>query len=276
MAKLIKNTGNVFDGFGFGGVSVPERETFYDKSMNRLNSLVERDSTLQRLRDVSCQLMLADRQQEELVNYVNSFINNFEFNEGSRWKSGASPTSPSVWGNWDGFRVSSPAVKPIIKEVFPCQGAFSSLENVAGGQPVRFYGQFSLRSFVEHFNGNQIPPKAYWIGFVSDVYASGQVSVDGEPDAHMVFNEYLRPYTSANDDGTYSARFTKLTDTSPLVSKDGIIYVDLLNSAVVNSTCFQLQFGFYPSGFYFGDKALLLSPKFKFSFVFVGMGIVFG
>ncbi len=52
---------------------------------NRLNELVEKSGgNLQRLLDVSCQLMLADRQQEELVNYVNAFMNGFEFCEGER------------------------------------------------------------------------------------------------------------------------------------------------------------------------------------------------
>lgn len=260
MAKLIKNTGNVFDGFGFGGVSVPERETFYDKSMSRLNSLVERDSSLQRLRDVACQLMLADRQQEELINYVSGFIYDFSFSTGIIDNT----------GGIGGLSINSSGVKPFIKDVFSCQGAFSCRTGDGLGEYVFPFYSLPLPAFKSRFNGGAVPSNTFWFGFLSDIMVNATLRFgSSEPFFEVRCRSRLKPYTVFLSKGG-SMAFTKLTDTSPFVSSDGRVCFDILNSeemarlSVISGSPDKLK------------GLLKFSDDSAFSFVYVGMGIVFG
>lgn len=242
---------------------------------NRLNELVEKSGgNLQRLLDVSCQLMLADRQQEELVNYVNAFMNGFEFCEGERWRRGGAQLPPVYVGS-AGMDLSRPAVKPYILQVFPCQGTYSSIESLTEAAYVAFNGNLPLKQFLNRFEGGIVPSNAYWVGFVSDVYARGKFRFAGKAANIYEYKADLRPFAVASPFGAdYDAQFRKLTDTSPLISKTGNIQVDLLTESAIRSISAQ--------NFLFGYevleslKGLTLENTFRFSFNYVGVGIVLG
>lgn len=228
--------------------------------MDRLNELVNGSPSLQRLRDVACQLMLPNRQQEELANYVNAFINNFFFFGGIRywqnWSTGA-----YKWLDWREFGQVQPSIKPYIKQVFVSQGCYSSIEAQpsANGVIVSPNRGFAIIDFVKKFPDG-IPANAYWFGFVSPVFSRGNVRTSETGTDLEYFSKALTPYTVATGVGAWDApcEFRKLTDTSPLVSKDGLVYVD------------------FSEGMKVPQKFLALEPTFRVSFNYVGMIVIFG
>lgn len=228
--------------------------------MDRLNELVNGSPSLQRLRDVACQLMLPNRQQEELANYVNAFINNFSFYGGIRyWQN--SVTQNYKWLDWREFDKAQPNIKPYIKQVFVSQGCYSSMEaqGAAGGVIVNPLRGFAILDFVKMFPDG-IPANAFWFGFVSPVYARGNVRTSETGGDLKYYSKALTPYTIASSVGAWDvfSEFRKLTDTSPLVSKNGLIYVD------------------FSEGLDVPQKELALTPTFSVSFNYVGMIVVFG
>lgn len=197
--------------------------------MDRLNQLVAKNPSLQRLRDTSTLLMLADRQQEELINYVNSLMMNVRFTNQGRDFS---------WG-----------VQPVIKDVQVMQGAVCSV-----GSTFSISAETSGSIQVSH--ARQILPlpgfptakdteRLVWVGFVSDVRCSGQwvfknnrkITPQDDMDAYYLgfFSQFVKPFSLVTgSDVLESPSYARVTDTSPLVSFDGGIGVDCITPEMLN------------------------------------------
>lgn len=216
-------------------------------SMSRLDELVQRNPMLQRLRDVVCQLMLADRQQEELTNYVNGMLTNMRFEYGARNSVRMTPDGDVInYKGTDNFAVKGFGLQPVIRQVWPCQGSLGSIESEFVNDWFPFVGEFELQQF-KRLVSEDAGGRMLWVGFVSDIYARGKVGflppTGSEPDVTYDFADYIKPWTSAGYAGRFVTMYQKLTDTSPLISQDGIIHVDLLQSRIWQSFLAQHDLG---------------------------------
>lgn len=216
--------------------------------MDRLNELVGKNPMLQRLRDVVCQLMLADRQQEELTNYVAGLLTNLKFDYGVR------NTVRNVDNvDFDGsqfFKIAGYDLRPVIRQVLPCQGCFSSIEAreytpiTTVYDFVQFRGEFEIPQYRDM--AARLGGTTFFIGFVSDVYCRGKVAfslhtgpLNPAPAMVYDFADYIRPWSSAGEIGGFPQAYQKLTDTSPLISRDGIVRIDLAQSRMWDSLVSQ-------------------------------------
>lgn len=257
--------------------------------MNRLNALVAQNETLQRLRDISCLLMLGDRQQEELVNYINGFINNFLFTAGSRYRDNM--TTGALTENYAFSYTEAPMASPYIKKIWPCQGAITTMEIRDFMSPqnrfVQYEPTYRILPFTDEFYTGKrgiVPDGAYWIGFLSDFVCEGAIQIDG---IECYFHGRVKPTTVAKDDANVPPVFTKLTDTSPFVSGDGLVSLNLWDSSefqtIVLGLMSQVKNDVVPlaatddvQGFDFSMSHVKVSNTFKVSGVYVGLGLIFG
>lgn len=223
--------------------------------MDRLDELVKKNPTLQRLRDVSCQLMLGNRQQEELVNYVAGMFYNMRYCYGGIY----SLTPDGAENAGSKYLISANyGYPPVLKDVKPLQGSFScTLLGYKDFYSVPEY--LELPDFVAFKKGRL--GRCVFVGFVSDVLGRGVIRVDGVNEVPN-YTCFARPFTFMGYDGVYKSFYQKLTDTTPILCEDGRIYFDMF---ALESRKDVLSI-----------DGVLLRGDFSFSFNYVGLAICFG
>lgn len=238
--------------------------------MDRLNELVKKNPDFGRLRDVSCQLMLADRQQEELFNYVTGFVYNFLHESGPYFKYTADGAVPTFIRD-----ISRYGYSPVIKQVYPCQGTSIVSLGVSSGVADSVPDLFVLGEYRKL--REKLGDSCLFFGFVSDVLFDGDISLKIGGGAAEIYHisQFIKPYSWFGDFMNYKGLFQKLTDTSPIVTDEGLIRASLFNSEFYqNLAAMRRLRGLDGSGS--GALEIGALSHSGFSFNFVGLAVQFG